>query len=417
MSAAKPEGLKRSLSWSAIGYGVYMLSQIAMIMIMTRLAPLEDVARYGVALSVATIVLTFTNLNLRMGNVTDTTSIHRSGVYVATRILSTSLAMVGIAILSWIFGSDLRGVEVGLIVGVMKCAEALCDLFYSNYQKAGRMVLMARSLMLRGPIAITLFGVVLYATGDIRIALVSQIVVWWSVLLLHELPQAARLADIRPEFDLGQIRKLVVESLPLGFAGFLAAVTINSPRLIVAQILGLSEAGIYTSVSYILQAGTAFSSSVNRTIAHRLAKSFQSGNTAAFYGLIFKTAKVMGAVGIVAILLSLLGGQTFLTLAFGPEFSDQKTLFVLLCVALAGRLLIPVLQTGLMAQRRFMLFARFRFAIMILMVAACSAGAYLGGMIGVSVALMIVIFVQVVVLYVLVKGQRPPLPDPGTEGQ
>ncbi len=395
------------MSWSAIGYGVFMLSQIAMIMIMTRLAPIEDIGRYGVALSIATIVLTFTNLNLRMGNVTDTTTLFSPGVYVATRILSTALAMAGIAVLSWFFGEDVRAFEIGLIIGVMKCAEAMCDLFYSNYQKAGRMALMARSLVLRGPIAILLFGIVLYLTRDIRIALVSQILVWWSVLLFHDVPQANRLFSLRPDFDFGQIRKLVRESMSLGIAGLLTAIATNAPRLVVAQFLGLTAAGIFTSVAYILQVGTVFATSVTRAIAHRLATLFQAGNSVHYRRLIAKVSGAMGALGVGLFVLALLGGQTILTLAFGAKFADQKTLFALLCMVLSFRLVIAVLQTGLLAQREFVRFARHRFWVAALMVGGCSAGALIWGMIGVGAALLLVSLYQILTLYVLLGQHHP----------
>lgn len=411
MMKKRSESLSRGLFWSVVGSGSFMVGQILMIIGLSRLTSVENVGRYGVALSVATIVITFFNLNLRIGKTTDATAQHSTSIYVSTRIASTTIAFVVIVFSLALATSDKVTIYMGAVIAASKCAEAISDLYYSIFQRNGRMDLMARSMIVRGPISAVLFVSALYLTENVIFAFLCQLAVWWSVALFHDMLGASKIEPVTPQFKVSKMMKLVRETLPLGFAGLLTAVATNSPRLIVAYFLGLSSAGIFTSVAYVLQVGTVFAASVSRAIAHRLADQFAAGKFEAFGSLVRKTSLVMLALGLCFTLIVFGYGEALLTVAFGAEIGAYQTLFTLLTATLTLRLLIAVLQTAVLSQRRFTEFARHRMWVAIAMVTACSLGTLGTDLNGVGVALLTVSVYQVAALLIILRSVQSQLLD------
>ncbi len=398
----RPTSVRKDLTWSAIGYGVYMLSQIGIIMMMTRMASVEDVGRYGFAISVSTIVIVFCNLGLRVGHATDVSAQDRMGIYVATRILTTSLAFIAISLIALI-GTDEDTWQIVILVAIAKCAEALSDLFYGSFQKAGRLELLATSMVLRGPISLMIFAGLLFTTGSLAWALVAQAFTWWFVALVHDYRQAARLEASMPKFYWGAIITLMGETFSLGIAGLFTALATNAPRVIVAATLGLTTAGIYTAIGFVLQVGTVFATSVSQAMASRLARSFHNGQIENYRRMTMRFAGLMAGIGIVAVLIASVAPRQIVLFAFGSDYAPYSTLFIMLTVALALRLVIAVLQTALIAQRSFRVFATLRVFVAAGIVSGCWLGATLDGLQGVAIAIIVVSLLQASVLVFLLQ--------------
>ncbi|MBD3739024.1 MAG: lipopolysaccharide biosynthesis protein, partial [Pseudomonas balearica] len=262
---AAMNSIRSDLGWSLLGQGTFLLAQAGLVVALARLAPLEDVGRYGIAVSLASITFLAAGLGLRMGLATDAKGRARFGVYFGLRGLTTVAALAVMAVAALALG--LRDPALGAIlvmVALARGADALSDLSYGAFQSAGRMDPVARSLALRGLAGLSAFVAVLLASGSVALAVAGQAVAWAAVALGHDLPQAARFVRLRPDLTRTRLVALLRETRALGLAMLLGEIGTAAPRLIVGALLPLTLAGIYTAVGYVLVLGTAFAAALSQ---------------------------------------------------------------------------------------------------------------------------------------------------------
>lgn len=400
---APMNSIRADLGWSLLGQGMFLLAQAGLVVALARLAPLEDVGRYGIAVSLASITFLAAGLGLRMGLATDPEGRARFGVYLGLRGLTTGAALAVIAVTALALG--LRDPALGMIlamVALARTADALSDLSYGAFQSAGRMDPVARSLVLRGLGGLSVFVALLLASGSVALAVAGQAAAWGAVALGHDLPQAARFVRMRPDFTRARLWALLREGRALGLAMLLGEIGTAAPRLIVGTLLPLALAGIYTAVGYVLVLGTAFAAALSQAMAMRLARAISDGS-GTFGPMVARFAGSLAALGIAALVIVSLFGGPVLTLVFGPSFVTETRLLTLMTAVLALRLPIAALQTGLVAQRRFACLARLRFGATLAILAGTATGAQFGGLDGVALALLAVSAGQLPLLIVLVR--------------
>ena len=170
--------LKTSLAWSLIGQAVYMLSQLGVLVILAQLTSAVDVGRFGLATAIATPIVAFSNMGMRLGLATDVKVEHCFGSYLAVLTITTSLAVLVINAVGAVSGVQVETAWIILVVSGMKAAEAFSELFYGAFQKQSRMDLVARSQIMRGLFSLGLFAAILWQTGSPFFAFISQCVVF-----------------------------------------------------------------------------------------------------------------------------------------------------------------------------------------------------------------------------------------------
>nr|WP_287262031.1 lipopolysaccharide biosynthesis protein [Thioclava sp.] len=398
---APMNSIRADLGWSLLGQGMFLIAQAGLVVALARLAPLEDVGRYGIAVSLASITFLAAGLGLRMGLATDPEGRARFGVYLGLRALTTGATLAVIAVTALALG--LRDPALGMIlamVALARTADALSDLSYGAFQSAGRMDPVARSLALRGLAGLSAFVAVLLASGSVALGVAGQAVAWAAVALGHDLPQAARFVRLRPDFKRTRLVALLRETRALGLAMLLGEIGTAAPRLIVGALLPLALAGIYTAVGYVLVLGTAFAAALSQAMAMRLARANREGQ-GAFGRMLARFAGGLAALGCAALVIVALFGGPLLNLVFGPGFAAETRLLTLMTGVLALRLPIGALQTGLVAQRRFACLAGLRFGVMLAILSGAVAGAQIAGLEGVALALLIVSSAQLALLIAL----------------
>lgn len=394
---------RRDLKWSILGYAVYMLSQMSIILVMARLSSPDDLGRYGLAISVCSIVILFFNLGLRSSHATDISSVNRMGTYVSTRILSTFVGFLIICGLSAaLFRSDPQTMHVIWLVAYSKSIETFSDLFYGSFQKFRKINLMAASLSIRGPIAAIAFAVLLWISGDILVSLLAQAIVWTLVAAFFDARKANELESCFPRFNSTEILRLVKEALPLGVANFFTEIGTSAPRIVVTKFLGLGATGVFTAVGYVLVLGTVFASSVSHAISNRLAREFWSEGNGRFSEITKKVSGAMFMMGLVAFGICFFWAEDLLYYTFGDPYAAYGNLLTLFTATLSLRMPIAVLQTALIAQRRFYEFAILRFVVALAIIFLTAVGAIQGGIVGVSIALLLVSAGQLFCLVLLI---------------
>ena len=400
--------LRHMITWSLVGQVTYILSQFAILVLLTRFSSVEDVGRFGLATAITAPVFFFFQLGLRFNQATDATDEFGFADFFSLRLISTLGALVVIASVAALTLSDTTTLWILGLFTAAKAVEMQSDLMYGVFQKHGNLRLVAASLVARGVSSTLTFAMVLILGGTPVYAFASYFFTWLAVFIFLDLPRARRLEGSgRRRASPAEIWRLARNSAPLGVAGLLANLSTSLPRLVLAQAAGLEQLGYFTSVAYVYQGFNMMVQSMNQAIIGRLARYWVQGRVNVFRSVMMKLSLILMSLSLVAALVLVPYGGDLLGLVFGADYRSFGNLLVLMVIAFALNVPMTVHQTGLMAQRRFSAQLANRGIFAGLVGIFCLTGIAVWGLEGAALGMAAASLVQSSLVVILVRKAAP----------
>jgi len=412
MQETKPLTLRRNFSWTFIGNAVYAGCQWGMLVVLAKLGSPEMVGQFTLGLAVTAPIIMFTNLQLRGIQATDTQEQYWFSDYLGLRLISTGLALLIIAIISFFGGYHGETSLVILLIGIAKSFESISDVFFGLIQQNERMDKIAISLIIKGILSLIFLAIGVYLSGKVFCGVLGLIVAWVVVLFGYDIRSGLLIvkerSKLKPRWHLKTLKKLFYLSLPLGIVMMLISLNGNIPRYFIERYLGERELGIFAALAYLMVAGGMVVSALGESASPRLAKYYAEGDHVAFRTLLFKLVGIAALMGGIGVLVAIVGGQPILTLLYRPEYGEQTTLFICLMGVAGINYMSSFLGYGMTAARYF------RIQIPLFMTVASISGIACFwllpklGLIGAAIALLLAATVQLlissgVIIYVLRK--------------
>ncbi len=340
-----PLSLKQNFSWTFVGNGVYQACQWGMLVVLAKLTSPEAVGQFALGLAICAPVVMLTNLQLRAVQATDARGEYEFRDYLGLRLLMTGLALAiitGIAVLGYSSVTTL----VILAAGLAKSFQALSDVFYGLLQQHERMDRIAKSMMIKGPLSLVVFGATVYLTHSVLWGFLALAVTWALVLLIYDLgsgalilrasdanPKLNRWQVLRPRWVCGILLRLAWLALPLGLVMMLISLNANIPRYFIERYLGERELGIFAAMAYLMVAGMVIVGALGQSATPRLAKYYAAGNAVGFRNLVMKMVGIGVLLGASGVLLAAVAGRELLTLLYTPEYAQESGVFFWLMIA------------------------------------------------------------------------------------
>lgn len=412
MQENKPLTLRRNFSWTFIGNAVYAACQWGMLVVLAKLGSPEMVGQFTLGLAVTAPVMMFTNLQLRIVQATDAKKQYLFRDYLGLRLISTTLALLFIAVISLSGGYRWETSLVIFLIGLAKAFESISDVFYGLIQQHERMDRIAISLMIKGPLSLLLLSIGVYISGGVLWGAFGLVCAWGVVLVGYDIFSGVlmlkQISKLQPRWHLKTLVKLVWLCLPLGFVMMLISFNTNIPRYFIERYLGERELGIFAAIAYLMVAGGMVVNALGESATPRLAKYYTAGDSVAFRKLLLKLVGIAALLGATGVLVAVVAGRQILTLLYQPEYAEQTNLFIWLMVVAGINYISSFLGYGMTAVRYF----RIQMPLFI-SVASISAIACLWllpklGLLGAAIALLIAAIIQigfsvVVILHALHK--------------
>ncbi len=324
---SRPISLRRNFAWTFAGNALYGVSQWAVLSLIAKLGTAEMLGEYALALAIITPVAMLSHLNLRAVLATDVDERHAFGDYLAVRRVTTLGALAVIAVIA---AFSRHSAVVGwamLLVGVSLSLDNISDIYYGPLQRSERMGCIARSMIARGALSVTLFGAVLYVTRRLLPAVASMIVGRLLVLLLHDRPQGS--AGQRLErTGVGAQWEIFRTALPLGVVLMLVSFTSNVPRYAIESRLGTVELGAFAAVAAFLAAGSTIVNALGQSATPRMARQFSAGEFGEFRRLALRLAAVAAGLGVAGVAGARLLGGVILGVLYRRDFSSYAGVLV-----------------------------------------------------------------------------------------
>lgn len=401
--------LRVNFSWTMLGNTVYVGTQWGILVLLARLGSPEAVGQFSLGLAIAAPVMLFAGLQLRAVQATDARFEFQFRDYAGLRILLTALA----AVLILGIGAVLYRGETALAVaafGFSKGIESMSDVVYGLWQQQERMDLMAKSLMLRGVLALAAAGACLMLFHTVWAAVCGMTAVWALVFAAFDVPRGIAVASethqaFRPRFSFARMKKLAVLALPLGIVTMLISLNGNIPRYMISHFRNVRDLGIFSALGYTLTAGSMIVGALGQSATPRLAL-YAARDKTQFRGLSYRLLSIGMALGMLGILVVLVCGRQVVTLIYGPEYARSYALLVWLMVAAAASYTAALAGYSLTAARHFHVQMPLFAAITALTLGLCYAMVKAGGSLGAAKALAIVGFVQLAATMAILRRKE-----------
>ena len=363
-----PLSLRKNFSWTFVGNVVYSGSQWAMLVLLAKLGTPETVGKFALGLAITAPVILFANLQLRSVQATDAKNLYEFRDYLGLRLITTLLALVAIAVITVASGYARETAIVVMIVGVAKAFEAISDVVYGLAQKHERMDRIAKAMMIKGPLSLTMLAIGVLAGGIIG-GVIGLAVAWAAVLFTWDVRSSARILRsslddsvdaaaqvaqmMRPRFDRATLLRLAWLALPLGFSMMMISLNANIPRYFLERHFGERELGIFAAMAYLMVAGATIISALAQSATPRLAKYYAEQNRSAFLYLLARLIGVGAGLGLAGVVAARVAGEFVLRLLYQPEYAEHADVFVLIAVAASLGYLSSFVGNGMTATRQF----------------------------------------------------------------
>jgi O-antigen/teichoic acid export membrane protein len=332
--------IKNDFAQVLAGNVLYYACQWSIVVALAKLGTPEQLGEYALGMAIAAPILLFANLQLRAVIASDVKDQFTFEQYFTFRMASLLLALVVIAAAGAGAATNWRQCSVILLVAFAQAVDYFAETYYGWMQKHGRLDRMARSLAMKGPLALLALCVAMDFTHNVLWAVLGLAAGRLAILLAWDSRlRFATAPSMRLDLDFFRLRHrsplfgLLRLAAPLGVISMLGSLGANIPRYFVEAHLGSAELGIFSAIASLLSAGTLVVSAFGQSAFLPVAEACARADRAAFRTYLTAAVAVGALLGCAGIAAAGVFGRQILAHLFRPEYALRQDVFIRLMVA------------------------------------------------------------------------------------
>lgn len=392
--------MRRGFSWLALGNIVNAACAWGRVALLARWGNAEMIGQLTLALAVCNPIGTLADLGLSGSLISDVNRQYRLRDYFGLRLWTCVLAMLVIIIVAWTGGYDPATARLVVLAGLVVISESVCDLFQAVLQRREQMGWVAVSLITRGMLGLTFFGLGTWFSGDLAWGVCGFSAAALTTLLTIDIPRAmacehyrltwgafsiGRKMPLKPDagtMSIGCPRRASIQvtgptlriastrfvgirprisvllglawlSLPLGLATASLSLMTSVPRYWISHRLGNEALGGFAVAGSLMIALSLVVGAMSQAASPRLARYHAAGDTDALLRLLGGLSLWLAAIMIISLLVMAVAGRWIIGLLFGPAYVPLADVALCLMLAAGLRNFSIFLGRSISSMRRF----------------------------------------------------------------
>ena len=395
--------LGRDYLWNTAASLMTSLATVVMLLVVTRTAGIRAAGVYSLAIAVGQQFQTLGMYEVRAYHVTDVTHRFTFGTYLATRIVTVALMLVGITTYAVLSSSDVHHCVLVTLVASLRVFDAFEDVYVCELQRVGRLDLGGRACFWRALSTTVVFSLTLALTGSLLTSTVTALVLSVLTTVLVYLPPSRGLFPLRPAWDPGPVGQVLLACLPLFGASFISMYLSNAPRFAIDRYLDPTQQGYFAILFMPAVTINLMSLVIFRPLLTRMAGLWVQGDRPGFRAVVNRGLLATAGAFVVVGLVTYVAGVPILGLVFGKDVSAFSVELMVLVAGGAMNAASVVLYYALTTVRlQNLVFAGYVLAagaITLLCVVLVPQGSLLGASVAYTAAMSVLVAVFAVVLY------------------
>jgi O-antigen/teichoic acid export membrane protein len=352
-TSAEPHqrALATNALWLLVSNFAYAGCQWGTVVVLAKLAPAASLGYFGLALAITNPIVMVTGSALKAYQSSDVLGRYRFADYVNIRLIANVVAGAAIAcvVAAGIVGHD--AIAVLVPIAVAKIADATSETCYGVFQKHDRMNYVAVSKTFRGVLGLVAMTAAVASGGSVVAGAWALAIAWSVFVVAGDLWFANRLEPALGRPRPAVLRRLAMETAPLGGIGGVMAMTQAVPRYLLELTQGAAAVGYYTALSSLIPIVSYFGGALGNASAPRLGWAMAS-NQAGYHRM---SRRLVGSALLASLLigfLAMVGGRPFLRIAYTENYAAYWSTFVLLALTAGLGLVNSATYYALIAARR-----------------------------------------------------------------
>jgi len=337
-NGGKKLSMKQSILWNSWGSMFYLGCQWLLTILVVRISGVDDAGLLSLAMSVSNIWYSLAVYGMRNFQVSDTNEKYSNGLYISSRIITSSTALFGCIAYTLVLSYSWEQKICIIIYFIYKISEALFDVFAGIYQKMWRLDYVGKSLTIRGVLTLGTFSLALFLSGNLVLTLLIMTVCCLLSVCLYDIHFAGKITDIKICWDKPKLMELLIECFPLVVYTMLSTAIGTIPRLFIERYLGNYKLGIYGSVAtptLIIQMGATY---IFNPFVTLFAERYHQKNKKGFLNALFLCSSAVAGLAVTGVIGGKLFGKWGLELLLGEEVASHSELLIplILCTVLTA---------------------------------------------------------------------------------
>lgn len=383
---AKASQVSRDYFWNTAASLMMSLATVILTVVVTRSAGLVAAGVFGLAYQAGQQFQPLGMYEIRPYQVTDLQHRFNFGTYLATRIITVGLMILGIVGYAALFGEGPSDMLLIVLIASLRVFDAFEDVYVCEFQRAGRLDIGGQSWFWRSLTTAAVFSGMLILTGDLLSSTVVTLTVSLVATVLLYVPRARGLFPQRPVWKTRLIKELLVVCLPLCLASFISMYLASAPRFAIKHYLDSTQQGYFTILFMPAMAINLLSLMVFRPLLTSMASLWVGADLPGFNRLIRRGLLVTAGAFVTVGTVTFLAGAPVLGLVYGTDISMFRTELMVLVLGGAMNAASVVLYYALTTMRlQRLAFVGYSIAA-VAMTALCALLVPEHGLLGVSVA-------------------------------
>lgn len=323
---------QQSVFWNMMSSGLNSIVSMLLLWVVTRINGVFDAGIFSLGFSTSQMMLTVGNYGMRNYQATDLKNRYSMGVYLFSRIITSSLMILMVLLFIQIEGYAFEKAVITFLLCVLKVTDAWDDVYGGHYQKQGRLDISGKMMSFRILFYVVIFCGTLLFTRHLLLACLAAVLASTLSLLVLVFSTKEVFPLEKPEMQPGAVFSLLRECFPLCISAFLLIYMGNAPKYAIDLYLSSDAQAYYTYLFMPCFVTNLFVGFALQPLLVRLSKTWIQKEYGKFLRLcvmIFLGA-VLIAVGIVV--AGGICGVQILSLVFGVELISYRRVLVVLLI-------------------------------------------------------------------------------------
>lgn len=333
----KKKKLASDMMWNTIGNIVYCICQWIITILVVHLSSYSDAGYLSLAMSTTSTFSTIALFNMRNYQVSDIKGDFKDDEYVGSRLLTVCFATACCLVSSINSTSTYQMLCIDAFM-LIRISESLVDVFHGIDQKHEKYDVIGKSFLFRGILTVFSFSVGLLLTNNLAIAIVLTGVSNILVVLSYDLLNTLKFSKIKPILWNRNIKKLLMNCLPLMIISFLLSLIPLSARSQLQILKGNDILGKYASIASPTLIVQVFASYAFNPLVPRISVLFLEKRYDDFLSFLRKLIFIFIGFAFVIIFLGKFLGKFGLAILYGSSILEFYYLFnpLVICTLLTA---------------------------------------------------------------------------------
>lgn len=292
--------MKKYIALSFFGALAYAVGQWGVIAILARAGSPADMGGYIVALAITAPTYLFFSLNLKQYQASCSESDIKFSEFMKIRKIGVALASLLSVIVGLFYGLDVMVIVV--LVSLIRLFEFKGEIFLGMAQREQNFKFIFLSKLIRSLVLLLPFCTVYLIFGNMLIALLGSAIMSASVYVFIE--KKYKIREFTPSNSRINLDtfKVVISVLPLGLSSTFDSLIANFPRLFLAKVYSIEDAGVYAALAYFIVPIGMVASAIGQPLIPKLAQGNKNQDEVsrlvkdAFFYLLLFVVPYVGAV-------------------------------------------------------------------------------------------------------------------------